>query len=407
MKLVFVSYGSLPMPPVKGGAVENLSQMLIDENEFENRHHMVSIGCYNKKAVLTSQKYKNATYEFVKTFYMTNHILLFVSRIIRKLLRINIALGQEYYAYKVSRIINNKHKDADYIIVENGIHFGYYAKRTGIPVIYHAHNDWVGYGAFTERDASSICAVITISDYISDCFRKLNGIKLKKIYKLLNGVDETVFVKNEAFRRTYRKSCGIREDEVVCVYSGRIHPTKGVFELLTAFEKLKREDIYLLILGGINYSDNGSNDYSKKCDALINKLNDKVIRVGYVPYEKMPDYYSVADIGIMPSVWAEPGGRVLTEMQIMSLPIICTLTGGMGDYVNEENSILIPIDNLVDRMCTEIVRLADDVKLRKEISVKSYNNAKQFTKKRYFEEFCGIIEEIAMEGKECDKAKMF
>lgn len=47
---------SLPLPPVKGGAVENLTQLIIDNNE--DRHDLISM-CFQNMMVLRQLRQSN------------------------------------------------------------------------------------------------------------------------------------------------------------------------------------------------------------------------------------------------------------------------------------------------------------------------------------------------------------
>lgn len=394
MNIIFVSVGSLPMPPVNGGAAENLVQLLIEENEVEHRHRMVVFGCWDERATLEAVKYKHTEYRFVKRNGYIDRLLRFFSKLMIKLVKKNYALDKKRYAHMVLRIIKKEYSDFDYIILENGMYMIRELSKSKIPVIYHAHNDWVGHGAFDEKDAEKCYGLITISDYISDCYKRLQGLNGKGIYKLLNCVDETKLIRNDEFRHKFRTERGIKDSDIVCVFAGRIHPTKGVLELLQAFEQINRKDIYLLVVGGIDYNNNGMNAYSEKCERIVKQLEARVICTGYIPYAQIQNYYSVADIGIVPSVWDEPGGRVLTEMQLMSLPLICTITGGMSDYVSDESCVVLSTEKLVDNIVESILKLADDRELRNEMSLKAYNKAKEFTRKMYYDCFCRIMDKI-------------
>ena len=394
MKIIFVTAGSLPMPPVNGGAAENLVQLLIDENETIKKHDFVIFSCKNEKAITESQKYSHAIYEYIKRNDIIDNVLEIATKVFVKLTGKNYGLPIKRYIKKISGMIKNKYSDCDYIVVENGNNMMQGLTRLGIPVIYHAHNDWVGHGSFTNSDAGCCRAVISVSDYISSCYQRLENMGGRKVYRLLNCVDETRFLMNNAFREAFRKQNGIKETDTLVVFAGRIHPTKGVLELLRAFAGIKRSDIFLLILGGTNYSDDGTNEYMEKCKEYIRQIGTNVICTGYITYDSIPDYYSAADVGIMPSIWEEPAGRVLTEMQAMGLPLICTITGGMREYIIEGGYLSLEVANLERDITSNILMLADNVEMRKQLAEKSQIYAQGFTKRKYYETFCKILESI-------------
>ena len=49
-KVAIVTSGYLPLPPVEGGAVEALVQMIAEENELYNHINLTIFSVYNKKA---------------------------------------------------------------------------------------------------------------------------------------------------------------------------------------------------------------------------------------------------------------------------------------------------------------------------------------------------------------------
>ena len=74
--IAIITSGYLPLPPVKGGAVENLVQLLADENEQKNKLDLTIFSIYDKNAKDESVNYKNTHYVFIKIpvkLYVTFH----------------------------------------------------------------------------------------------------------------------------------------------------------------------------------------------------------------------------------------------------------------------------------------------------------------------------------------------
>ena len=59
MKIAIITPGFSPVPAVKGGAIENLIQMILNENEKKNKLEIDLLGVYDEKAFQESIKYKN------------------------------------------------------------------------------------------------------------------------------------------------------------------------------------------------------------------------------------------------------------------------------------------------------------------------------------------------------------
>ena len=86
MNLAVITSGFLPLPASKGGAVENLIENLLNENEKENEIYFSIFSIYDEKAVQLSKGYKNSKFIFIKlnifvkmldkiTFWIANNIL--------------------------------------------------------------------------------------------------------------------------------------------------------------------------------------------------------------------------------------------------------------------------------------------------------------------------------------------
>jgi glycosyltransferase involved in cell wall biosynthesis len=101
---------------------------------------------------------------------------------------------------------------------------------------------------------------------------------------------------------------------------------------------------------------------------------------GWVKQEETADYYSKADIFCFPSV-REFGGAVVLEALACGLPCIVANNGGIGEYVTEETGFKIePISReyLTQELTNKIKILVEDEKLRKNMSVKAIERAKEF-----------------------------
>jgi len=113
----------------------------------------------------------------------------------------------------------------------------------------------------------------------------------------------------------------------IILFVGRITKAKGLRILIKALAKVKREfnkELKLFVIGGdvsnAMHSEIESNEkeYIKK---LINKINlsDDVVFLGPIEREKLPYYYSVADICVAPSLY-ESFGLVAVEAMACGTP---------------------------------------------------------------------------------------
>ena len=60
-----------------------------------------------------------------------------------------------------------------------------------------------------------------------------------------------------------RKKLGYRDDDVVCIFVGRLIPEKGIDILIDAIKDTD-DKIKLLVVGGTAFSDSSKNEFSEK-----------------------------------------------------------------------------------------------------------------------------------------------
>ena len=123
---------------------------------------------------------------------------------------------------------------------------------------------------------------------------------------------------------SYVKNKGINKRKVIG-YLGRVHPSKGIEKLISAFLSINTLGYYLEIAGG------GDPDYISH---LKTKYNDKRIRfIGRVePY----DFLSTIELLVVPSLWEEPFGRVIVEANSCGCPVLVSNRGGMPELIEED-----------------------------------------------------------------------
>jgi len=109
------------------------------------------------------------------------------------------------------------------------------------------------------------------------------------------------------------KELNIGDETIVLLYVGRLPPEKNVGRLLKEVQKLRKDNVKLLIVG------DGSERrrLEKMCGAL--GLEEKVFFLGI--REDVERFYSIADIFISPSKY-EPFGQVILEAMAAGLPCI-------------------------------------------------------------------------------------
>ncbi|MFC4359885.1 glycosyltransferase family 4 protein [Halobium salinum] len=109
-------------------------------------------------------------------------------------------------------------------------------------------------------------------------------------------------------------------DGKMLFFVGRHTDQKGISHLLYAMQKLRRDDV-TLVLGGKGHL----TDQLVKFAELLG-IEDKLVWAGYVPEKELGDYYKSADVFVSPSL-AEPFGITITEALAVGTQVVATESG--------------------------------------------------------------------------------
>jgi glycosyltransferase involved in cell wall biosynthesis len=201
----------------------------------------------------------------------------------------------------------------------------------------------------------------------------LYGVTGENVDLIRAGVDERLFKpieKTEAIKET-----GLDFEKIV-LFVGRITKAKGIRILIKALKKLKIEynnELKLLIIGGdissVMHSEIESREkkYIKKQIKELN-LSDDVIFLGPVEREKLPYYYSVADICIIPSLY-ESFGLVAVEAMACGTPVIASKAGGLAYTVKNGYSGLHFVPGRSDHLAKKILEIITDSEKLREMGI--------------------------------------
>lgn len=198
----------------------------------------------------------------------------------------------------------------------------------------------------------SVDHIISVTNDAKNVLKILFGIPQKKITTIYNGVD--IPIKINKTKQELREKYGFSEEEKIILYAGRITESKGVLELLKAFQILiEKYPIYKyrIIICGLG-----------KYDLLYKNIEkySQITITGNVEKEKLYDFYKLSDIGVIPS-YVEQCSYTAIEMMVNKLPIIVTNVGGLDELIDEETGlkvsinfnsqkIIFDIDDLVEKM---------------------------------------------------------
>lgn len=169
--------------------------------------------------------------------------------------------------------------------------------------------------------------------------------KLKVIGKgSSNGINTAFFDPNQysgESKSALRKSLGIKENDFVYIFVGRLVKDKGINELIRAFIGVASQfkDTKLLLIGPF---ESDLDPLQTETIAYINEC-DQVIALGW--QDDVRPYFSISDCLVFPS-YREGFPNVVMQAGAMGLYSIVTDINGCNEIIESgENGVLIPPKN--------------------------------------------------------------
>ena len=152
-------------------------------------------------------------------------------------------------------------------------------------------------------------------------------------------------------REEARKETGLDNGKII-LYVGRIDPLKGISNLVRAFSYLKdNHDIKLAIIGGGESSDEETVHLKMYAQEL--GVEDRIVFTGTVKQDRMPYYYSAADVCVIPSFY-ESFGLVALESLSCGIPIVANDVGDLRNIIRQGETGYVIDSNDPDQLAEKI-----------------------------------------------------
>ena len=292
-----------------------------------------------------------------------------------------------------------KTNDYEKIVLENNIPLAWIIRKSKYKgdYYYHLHNI-PRINAGCKKIFQKATAILCVSNYVAEQIQKpdnpIGPINPEKTKVLYNCIDTNHFqrVLDKNKLKEYREKYGIKKDDKVIIFVGRLSKEKGVDKVLDAIIALDRPDVKLVIVGSLIYNVNIRDEYQRKLHERAARLGDRVVFTGYISQEDLPIYYSMADVAVLPSMWDEPAGLTMIEAMSCGVPVITTNSGGIPEYVGNKGMIIEKDEN-VARCLSNLIKyaLGDKKSLEDYLSLSSYIKEK-FSSSKYFLNFLSCLE---------------
>ena len=149
-----------------------------------------------------------------------------------------------------------------------------------------------------------------------------------------------------------------------------------------------------MIVGGTFYGNTGNeDDFVHSLKEKAEKIKDRIVFTGFIPYEQVPAYLHLADTAALPSMWDEPFGLTIVEALAAGLPLVTTRSGGIPE-ICEGVATIVDRENVVENLVTAILDLYEHPEKRQQMAQASIERARLFDKEEYAEKFFAAIQDL-------------
>jgi len=271
------------------------------------------------------------------------------------------------------------------------------AKKLKIPYVHTMHTVWEYYTehivgiellepaaraaarSYTALICNQADKVITPTDKVNDLLTSY-GVT-KEITVIPTGIELDKFDEKHCSAnqlKDIRDELGIKSNEKILLYIGRIEKEKNIDELLVSLQQYLKThaDVKLVLVG--------DGTARKELQKLTQELNidDKVIFTGLRPWDKINLYYRIGDVFVGASI-SETQGLTYTEAMASGLPVVARedrclegiLTHGENGFLFTDTAGLV----------STIEKLLGDDEMRHRFSEKAVAASAKFSSKAYAE----------------------
>jgi len=302
-----------------------------------------------------------------------------------------------FYSRGLSRALKENIKNFDLVHISGARHWhGYKAVKLAhkhkIPVMFTAHgslmnssileigNIWLKklYISFFDK---RVLKKVSAFHFLCEGEREasVNSTFNKPSFIASNGIDIHYFRRDKNTRFHLRKKYNLDDKSIALIYTGRIHPVKNLHLIIEALNKINsnsNEKIYFFIVGAVS-----DISYLEFLNNLISKkIKENIIFIKSVPPKKIVEWYTMADLFVMPS---KVEGVSMSLIEAMSSSLPCLVSDRVANFreIQKDKAGMIVKPNL-ESVTAALKKILKNKSLLKKLS----ENARRTAEKRYDKE---------------------
>ena len=206
-----------------------------------------------------------------------------------------------------------------------------------------------------------------------------------KDLKLFFGIKKGLVILNPMMDRFERK-ISISDDSIVISYLGRLDPSKGLIDLISAFEAYKKKTTNSKLI--LNIAGIGRQEL--EIIELV-KNNDSIHFVGGLSYDKIDAYLNKSHFTIIPSKF-DNLPTVGLESMMNKTPLLISNTTGLTDYLVDGKECY-KFDATIDSMILLFERVENNFQHCEQMGIEARAT---FLDKFSMAEYCNSVSELIL-----------
>lgn len=382
-KLLMIGMEGLPTPPVLEGAIPRVT-ISVCEEQSKYTHYIVSP--FHLGALAEANSLRSG-FVFVKKNLLSRIIhRIRNSKLTRKimfdLLDPKTMDEDKWKTYLKSATQSISEIKPDTVVIQN-MPAMVEQVRSILPdstIVLFMHNQYFMFLNDRQRQTidKNVRGVITISQQLAKETRQYFPNKNIKIEVVRNGIDLDHFTPAPATEKIPCKRKRI-------LFASRVHPSKGLYQLIKAFQLLMKEmgDVDLAV-AGISYHSlwRPLKGYEAFVTELIQESSGRIIPLGYVENDKMLAELRNSDLFVLSSTFLQEGmPSAILEAQACGVPVIGSFEGGIPEIIDDGKSgfMVNPTDH--SDLCDKMKQLLENNKLSSELSEEALLRIKMYNSK--------------------------
>jgi D-inositol-3-phosphate glycosyltransferase len=223
--------------------------------------------------------------------------------------------------------------------------------------------------------------IISLSESEKQNLNKLYGCPLEKVQVIPGGVSLKKWPLID--KQKAREFLGLKPEEFVVLFVGRLEWRKGIGTLISAAKLLQPEipNLKVIIVGGKIFGRDKNNSDFKEYKRLQKKaedekVNDLVAFLGRIDNARLSSCYRAADVFAVPSYY-EPFGLVTLEAMANKTPVVASNIDGLATVIKHgENGLHFEPRNSLD-LKEKIFSLYQSKDLVAKITENGYQEVKE------------------------------